>query len=80
MSYNKRTILRGILDKIEPGWDILKPSSNEDVETSCFFQRTVEIGDYRQTEVHIPNAYFAVNDLEEIELRVRWALANASKV
>ncbi len=77
-SYNKRTILQLILDKIEPGWDILQPSSDEDAETRCFFQRTVEMGDYRQTEAHIPNAYFAVRDLEEIELRVRWALANAN--
>ena len=80
MSYNKRNILQQILDKIEPGWDILEPSSDEDAETSCFFQRIVEVGDYRQTEVHIPNAYFAVRDLEEIELRVRCALAHASKI
>ena len=40
----------------------------------------MEIGDYRQAELHIPNAYFAVRDLDEIELRVRWALANAGKV
>ena len=40
MSYNKRTVLQQILDKIEPGWDILKPSSDEDGETRCFFQRT----------------------------------------
>jgi hypothetical protein len=80
MSYNKRNILQQILDKIEPGWDILKPSSDEDGESRCFFQRTVEIGDYRQAEVHIPNAYFAVRDLEEIELRIRSALANVTKV
>ena len=80
MSYNKRNILRQILDKIEPGWDILQPSSDEDAGTRCFFQRTVGVGDYRQTEVHIPNAYFTVRDFEEIELRVRSALANASRV
>jgi hypothetical protein len=77
VNYQKREILQPILDDIEPGWTIFKPSADNDVETACIFQH---IHDYRQAEVEIPNEYLSTNDFEEIERLVKWAIANARRV
>ena len=54
---NKRAILKPILDEIESGWTIVKPSplNPKDIEIECFFQKPDE---NKEARVRIPNAYF----------------------
>jgi hypothetical protein len=74
---NKVEILQPILDKIEPGWHIEKPSSADpcDFAPTCVFQHN--IGPRRVT-VTIDNDLFQHGKLEEIEKTVRAALDSAS--
>lgn len=73
---NKRLILQPLLDKIEPGWIIKKPSQLNpcDVDYICIFQKPSE---YKQVTVEISTKYFDKPDLVRIEKLLRDALKNA---
>jgi len=49
---NKREILQPMLDRMEPGWVIVKPDplNPDNFEEACKFQK-----DYREALVNIPN-------------------------
>lgn len=70
---NKREILQPILDKIEQGWQIEKPSSLNpcDFEAECIFQH--QLGS-REIKINIDNDLFQHGKLEEIERIVRSAI------
>ena len=76
MLVNKREILQPMLDNIEPGWFIKKPSPLDpcDIDYLCIFQHT---GDYRETSADIRTDLFADGKLEEIERLVKRAINNA---
>jgi hypothetical protein len=69
---NKVEILQPILDKIEPGWHIEKPSSVDpcDFAPDCVFQHKV---DQRPVTINIDNDLFQHGKLEQIEKSVRTA-------
>lgn len=75
---NKRVILQPILDKIEPGWLIVKPSELEpcDVETLCILQH---MAGRRHTDAGIHNHLYAEGKLQAIEARLRTAISGAQR-
>jgi len=76
---NKREILQPILDSIEAGWHIKKPSPlvPDDVEELCIFQHPKT---YREVQVAIANSQFWDNGRQhEIEPIVRYAIQNATR-
>ena len=76
---NKREILENILNEIEPGWWIKKPSPADpyDVEYLCIFQKPSE---NKEAEAWIPNALFWGNDAAPIKQTVVAAIRNAKVV
>lgn len=58
---DKRAMLQPILDEMERGWTIKKPSPSNptDVEELCIFQKADE---NKQVEIEIPNSYFTDAD------------------
>lgn len=75
---NKRAFLRPILDRIEDGWEIQKPSAANptDADFLCEFLHP-RTG--RQVRVAIPTNWFRDAGLHpEIELVVRVAIRNAT--
>lgn len=74
---NKRQILQPILDKIDPGWVIKKPSSINpcDVDYICIFQKPSE---YKQAQADISTKLFEQDDLAAIERLVRESIQKAS--
>ena len=74
---DKRAILQPILDEIEPGWTIVKPSplNPTDVEEECIFQKR---DDHKEAQVGIPNRYFQDADQRyKIQPHVESAINNA---
>ncbi len=73
---DKRVILQPILDEIESGWTIVKPSSLDptDIEAECIFQK----GDKEaRTEIH--STYFRDADQRhKIKPLVEFAIRNAT--
>ena len=77
---NKREILQPILDRIERGWHIQKPSplAPDDVEELCIFQHPPT---YREAKVGIPNSLFQDGARQhEIEPVVRRALEQTKRI
>ncbi len=73
---DKRTIVQPILDGIELGWTIVKPSrfNPTDVEEECIFQK----GGSKEARVQIPNPYFQDADQRhKIKPLVEDAIRNA---
>ncbi len=62
---NKRETLQVLLDEIEPGWQIKKPSPVDpyDVEYACIFQKPSE---YKEATAWIPNTLFQDGPLERV--------------
>lgn len=73
---NKREILQSMLDKIEAGWWIKKPSPLDpgDIEWRCTFQHH---NGYRNVDVEIPTSLFEDGKLAEIERIVTAAIKTA---
>ena len=72
---DKRAILQPILDGIEPGWTIVKPSplNPTDIESECIFQK----GD-KEARTEIPSTYFRDADQRhKIKPLVEDAIRNA---
>jgi len=76
---NKRQILKNILDKVEAGWSIKKPSPADpcDPEYLCIFEKPSE---YKKVEVSIPNELFDGPDRRAIESILQDALKNRARV
>ena len=75
---DKRAILQPILDDIESGWTIVRPSSlnPKDIEIGCIFQKPDE---NKEARVRIPNAYFPDADQRHnIKPLVEVAIRNAT--
>ncbi len=73
---DKRAILQPILDEIESGWTIVKPSrlTPTDVEEECIFQK----GGSKEARVRIPNTCFQdVYQRHKIKPLVEEAIKNA---
>ena len=76
-SPNKRAFLRPILDRIEDGWEIRKPSASDpgDADYVCIF---IHPKTGREARTAIPTNWFRDAGLfPEIELAVRMAIRNA---
>ncbi len=74
---NKRAFLRPILDKIEEGWEIQKPSAMDPTDNDfiCLF---LHPRSGRQARAVLPTNWFRDAGLfPEIELAVRMAIRNA---
>lgn len=73
---DKRRILQPVLDKIEAGWIIKRPSQLNpcDVDYICVFQNPSE---YKEATAEISTKLFDEPDLVTIEKLVRKALKNA---
>lgn len=74
---NKREILQPILDAIELGWTIKKPSplNPTDIEHLCIFQHAKS---RREVEIAFDNSLFQdVGRKAELERLVRHAIRNA---
>lgn len=76
---NKRQILQPILDKIEPGWIIKRPSAFNpcDVDYICVFQKPSE---YKQAHTDISTKLFEQHDLAAIEKLVRKSIKDATRM
>jgi len=75
---NKREILQKILDDMEPGWEIRKPSATNpyDLECLCIFVKFEE-NNYKEARVDINNFLFQSNRLDRIKEFVLHAVRNA---
>jgi hypothetical protein len=76
---DKRAILQPILDSIEPGWTIAKPSPHNptDVDNDCIF---IHDATYRRARALIDYRHFKDGNKARIEELVRDALKNAKIV
>jgi hypothetical protein len=76
---NKRQVLKPILDKVESGWSIKKPSPADpcDPDYLCIFQKPA---DSKEFEVSIPNELFDGPDRHAIEFMLRDAIKNRAKL
>ena len=75
---DKRAILQPILDDIESGWTILRPSSlnHKDIEIGCIFQKP-DVN--KEARVRIPNTYFQdAKQRHNIKPLVELAIRNAT--
>lgn len=76
---NKRQILQPILDKIEPGWIIKRPSAFNpcDVDYICVFQKPSE---YKQAHADISTKFFEQHNLAAIEGLVHKSIQDATRM
>ncbi len=73
MAIDKRKALQPVLDSIEKGWQITKPSplNPNDLETECIFQQTVK---GQQVRIVIDNGLYRLSNLSELQDVIRSAV------
>jgi hypothetical protein len=71
----KRQILQRILDTIEPGWQVKKPSPTNpnDPELICIFRKPA---DYKEADIPINISLFKRRRTDEIRELVELAIGN----
>ena len=74
MAIDKRKALQPVLDSIEKGWQITKPSplNPNDLETECIFQQTVK--GHKQIRIVIDNGLYRLSNLSDLEDVIRSAV------
>ena len=74
MAIDKRKALQPVLDSIEKGWQITKPSplNPNDLETECIFQHRVK--GHKQIRIVIDNGLYRLSNLSELEDVIRSAV------
>ncbi len=77
---DKRAILQPILDGIEPGWEIVKPTKTDpvNIDALCIFRKPSE---NKEARAEIVNSYFQDADQQyKIKTLVETAIKAASRV
>ena len=77
-SLDKRSILQPILDGIEPGWEIVKPTKTDpaNIEWLCIFRKPSE---NKEARAEIDNTYFQDADPQhKIKPLVEDSIRNAT--
>ena len=71
MAIDKRKALQPVLDSIEKGWQITKPSplNPDDLETECIFQHRA--AGHEQVRIVIDNSLFRLSNMSELQDLVR---------
>ena len=71
MAVDKRKALQPVLDSIEKGWQIVKPSplNPYDFETECIFQHRA--AGHEQVRIVIDNSLFRLSNISELQDLVR---------
>ena len=71
MAVDKRKALQPVLDSIEKGWQIVKPSplNPDDLETECIFQHRA--AGHEQVRIVIDNSLFRLCNISELQDLVR---------
>ncbi len=71
MAIDKRKALQPVLDSIEKGWQIIKPSplNPDDLETECIFQHGA--AGHEQVRIVIDNSLFRLCNISELQDLVR---------
>jgi hypothetical protein len=71
MAVDKRKALQPVLDSIEKGWQIVKPSplNPDDLETECIFQHRA--AGHEQVRIVIDNSLFRLSNTSELQDLVR---------
>ena len=69
MAIDKRKALQPVLDSIEKGWQITKPSplNPDDFETECIFQHRA--AGHEQVKIVIDNSLFRLSNMSELQTR-----------
>ena len=80
MAIDKRKALQPVLDTIEKGWQITKPSplKPDDLETECIFQHRVTR--HEQVRIIIDNSLFRLSNISELQDLVRSAIRPGPKI
>ena len=80
MAIDKRKALQPVLDSIEKGWQITKPSplSPDDLETECIFQHRV--AGHKRVRIVIDNSLFRLSNISELQDLVRSAIKPGPKI
>ena len=73
MAINKRKALQPVLDSIERGWQITKPSplNPNDLETECIFHA---VNGHKQVRIVIDNGLYRLSNLSELQDVIRSAI------
>ena len=68
MAIDKRKALQPVLDSIEKGWQITKPSplNPNDLETECIFQHRAP--GHEQIRIVIDNGLYRLSNLSELKM------------
>jgi len=71
MALDKRKALQPVLDSIEKGWQIIKPSplNPDNLETECIFQHRA--AGHEQVRIVIDNSLFRLSNISELQDLVR---------
>ena len=79
MTVDKRKALQPVLDSIEKGWQIVKPSplNPDNLETECIFQHTAG---HKEVKLAIDNGLFRLSNVSELQDLVRSAVKPGSKI
>ena len=74
MAIDKRKALQPVLDSIEKGWQITKPSplNPNDLETECIFQHRAP--GHEQIRIVIDNGLYRLSNLSELQDVIRSAV------
>ena len=77
---DKRKALQPVLDSIEKGWQITKPSplNPDDPETECIFQHGA--AGHEQVRIVIDNGLFRLSNMSELQDLVRSAVKPGPKI
>ena len=80
MAIDKRKALQSVLDSIEKGWQITKPSplNPDDPETECIFQHGA--AGHEQVRFVIDNGLFRLSNMFELQDLVRSAVKPGPKI
>src|SRR5262245_16429433 len=67
MAVDKRKTLQPVLDSIEKGWQIVKPSplNPDDLDTECIFQHRA--AGHEQVKIVIDNSLFRLSNISELQ-------------
>jgi hypothetical protein len=80
MAVDKRKALQPVLDSIEKGWQIVKPSplNPNDLETECIFQHRA--AGHEQIKIVIDNSLFRLSNISELQDLVRSVVKPGPKI
>ena len=71
---DRRKRLQGILDEIEPGWFVVRPTGPGDIVSLCILRKP---SDHKEACDEIPQKWFEDGEDHLITQKVREAISNA---